>query len=470
MNVVEAFLARHTPVHTADTQWPMSVIRVAAYVSDAPLPPEIWRLATSVRCVVLRRGPDGQDEVLVLRNRHSRHALPGGRREPGEAPRETITRELMEEAGCRVGPPRRIGFMHLRHVGDIAAGHPYTAPDFFWPIYAAEAVTYDPAARPDDVYEEASEFVPVSALETLGLEPHTERFVRAAVDALQNAAASYTAPQRTVTTDSVAPPGGLIFGPDQKLLFIGDSITDCGRRGDAEGKGPHVPYGNGYVHLIRALLLARYGELGLEIVNRGISGNTVRDLDRRWEDDVIAEQPDWLSVKIGINDVWRLIANRMDAHVPLDEYEATLRRLLDRTKAATKARLILMEPYVIAPPVPGSTDEDPVGPAAAEAATGMSLEQAKATYQPLRDKGVSAGPELEACLAHFRAVMDQYRAVVRRLAAEHAAVLVRTQAAYDAALEKQPPTYWAADRVHPGAPGHAVIARAFLRAVGYGDV
>ena len=470
---MQVFLARHTPIYTAETQWPMSVIRVAAYLSAEPLPPEIVRLVTSVRCVVVRRGADGADEVLVLRNKHSRHVLPGGRREPGEAPRETIVRELMEEAGCTVGAPRRIGFMHLHHVGDVPTGHPYTAPDFFWPIYAAEALRHDPGSRPDDVYEEASEFVPVSALGTLGLEPHSERFVRAALETLRGDDASYTAArttERTVTTESVEAPGGLIFGPDQKLLFIGDSITDCGRRGNADGTGPHAPYGNGYVHLVRAFLLARYGELGLEIVNRGISGNTVRDLDRRWEQDVIAEQPDWLSVKIGINDVWRLIANRMDDHVPLEEYEATLRRLLDRTKAATKARLILMEPYVIAPPVPGSSEESPVGPAAAEAATGMSLEKAKETYQPLREKGVSAGPEYEACLAHFRAVMDQYRTVVRRLAAEHAAVLVRTQAAYDAALEKQPPAYWAADRVHPGAPGHAVIARAFLRAIGYGDV
>lgn len=91
-------------------------------------------------------------------------------------------------------------------------------------------------------------------------------------------------------------------------------------------------------------------------------------------------------------------------------------------------------------------------------------------YPQLREKGVSAGPEWDACLAHFRVVMDQYRAAVRRLAGDYAAVLVRTQAAFDDALEKQPPAYWAADRVHPGAPGHAVIARAWLRAVGYGDV
>ena len=115
----------------------------------------------------------------------------------------------------------------------------------------------------------------------------------------------------------------MIFQPHQKLLFIGDSITDCGRRQE-----PHAPYGSGYVHLARAFLLARYPELQLEIVNRGISGNTVRDLAARWEQDVIAERPDWLSVKIGINDAWRTVAGRLDEAVPLDEYERTYRRLL----------------------------------------------------------------------------------------------------------------------------------------------
>lgn len=253
-----------------------------------------------------------------------------------------------------------------------------------------------------------------------------------------------------------------IFGPHQTLLFIGDSITDCGRRGDSTDTGPHVPYGNGYVHLTRAFLLARYGALDLQIVNRGIGGNTVRDLERRWEEDAIALQPDWLSIKIGINDVWRLIARRPDEHVPLDEYAATYRRLLERARAGTGARLILMEPYVIAPPLPDG--------ATAESHTGHSLEVAQERYPRLREQGVTGGPEFEACLAHFRAVMDRYRQVVHGLAAEYAAVLVRTQAAFDDALQQQPPAFWAADRVHPGAPGHAVIARAFLRATGYGDV
>ncbi len=210
-----------------------------------------------------------------------------------------------------------------------------------------------------------------------------------------------------------------VFQPGQKLVFIGDSITDAGRRTEA-----YAPYGRGYVFFVYSFLHARYPELALTVVNQGIGGNTIRDLQARWEHDVIAEQPDWLAVKIGINDVWRRVTGRLDEAVPLDEYVTTYRALLEETRRRTAARLILMEPYVIEP--------DRADP--------------------------------------FRSLMDHYVEAVDGLAGAFDAILVRTQAAFDEALAKQPASFWASDRVHPGGPGHAVIARAFLRAVGYGDV
>lgn len=207
----------------------------------------------------------------------------------------------------------------------------------------------------------------------------------------------------------------MLFTPHQKILLIGDSITDAGRRDRA------VPYGDGYVSMVRSFILARYPELALTFVNRGVNGDTTRNLDARWERDVIAERPDWLSVMIGINDVWRGFGGNPHEAVPLPEYEATLRRLLDRARDATGARLILMEPYMIEPD----------------------------RAQPMRRQ------------------MDQYGEVVRRLAAEHNAVLVRVQAAFDAALASTTPADWADDQIHPNGPGHAVIALAFLRAIGF---
>lgn len=206
----------------------------------------------------------------------------------------------------------------------------------------------------------------------------------------------------------------LIFRSDQKAVLIGDSITDCDRR------DIHTPYGNGYVYLVYLWLNASHPELRLAIVNKGISGNTTRDLVARWERDVIAEQPDWLSIQIGVNDVWRLMEGLMGEAVPLEEFERNYRELLDRTRADSHARLILVEPFVVE-----SNPDDP-----------------------------------------FRAMVDGYRAVVRQMAQDYEALLVKTQDAFDQGLKHQPAGYWAWDRVHPTDIGHALIAREFLGVCG----
>lgn len=205
----------------------------------------------------------------------------------------------------------------------------------------------------------------------------------------------------------------MMFEKGQKVVFIGDSITDCGRR-DAE-----APYGNGYMSLVRSLVTARYPELGLHWENRGIGGDTVRHLDARWQQDVIAEQPDWLSVKIGINDVWRAFGTNAHEAVPIEEYEETYRRLLRQAVDTTGCRLIVAEPYIIEP-----DHADPM-----------------------------------------RLQMDAFGKVARKLGGEFGAVNVRTQEAFDTVLATTSPHEWADDRVHPGQPGHAVIAIAFLRAL-----
>src|SRR4051794_38134533 len=83
-----------------------------------------------------------------------------------------------------------------------------------------------------------------------------------------------------------------------RLLFIGDSITDCGREADAE------KVGHGYVRLVRDWLLARDAANCPQVINMGTSGNKIPDLLRRWDRDVIGQNPDVLSIMIGINDVW----------------------------------------------------------------------------------------------------------------------------------------------------------------------
>lgn len=207
----------------------------------------------------------------------------------------------------------------------------------------------------------------------------------------------------------------MIFEPRQRIVFIGDSITDCGRR------DVNAPYGDGYMNLVRSFVTARRPELDLSWVNRGVSGDTVRDLAKRWDSDAIGVRPDWLSVMIGINDIWRAYSPGSEADaVPIDEYEATLRDLLRAVVDATDCRLILADPYFIEP--------DPAQPQ--------------------------------------RADTDRYCDVVGDLAAEFGALHVRTQQAFNSVLAGTRPEDWADDQVHPNLPGHAVIAQAYLDVIG----
>jgi lysophospholipase L1-like esterase len=207
----------------------------------------------------------------------------------------------------------------------------------------------------------------------------------------------------------------MLFEHHQRIVFIGDSITDSDRGGAA------APYGDGYVSMVRNFMLARYPEYNLTFLNQGVGADTVRNLAARWERDVIAERPDWLSVMIGINDVWRHFAYNVQEAVPLEEYRVTLHRLLQRAREATGAHLILMQPFMIEP-----NHQNPM-----------------------------------------RQLMDVYGSTVELIAKDYDAPLVRTQAAFDAVLASTQPSLWAPDQIHPGGPGHAVIANAFLKTIGF---
>jgi len=209
--------------------------------------------------------------------------------------------------------------------------------------------------------------------------------------------------------------------PNSKLLMIGDSITDWSRARPV-GEAIFDSLGTGYVGLVNAFLSAAHPEHRIRVVNMGVSGNTVLDLAERWNMDVEALNPDWLSIMIGINDVWRQFDSRLQTEnlVTPDEFVETLDSLICRTLPRLKG-LILMTPYFIE-----ANRADPM-----------------------------------------RAAMDQYGEAVRRLAETHGAILVDTQAAFDAVLGELHPMAIAVDRIHPNLTGHMVLSRAFLQALGY---
>lgn len=214
----------------------------------------------------------------------------------------------------------------------------------------------------------------------------------------------------------------MLIASSSKFVLIGDSITDAGRDPSGEATPWGAPgHGRGYVGLVEAWIGATRPQDRIRLVNRGTSGNTVRDLKARWQTDVLDLKPDWLSVMIGINDVWRQFDTplRTELHVPLDEYARTLEELVARTRPGVRG-LVLATPFVIEP------------------------NRADA----------------------MRKMMDAYGAVVRDLAKKHDARFVDVQAAFDEVLAHTHPMTLAWDRIHPNTTGHMIIARAFLKTLG----
>jgi lysophospholipase L1-like esterase len=197
------------------------------------------------------------------------------------------------------------------------------------------------------------------------------------------------------------------FANGTRVLFQGDSITDGNRGRSAD---PNHILGHGYAFIIAARHGAAFPEHKLDFANRGVSGNTVLDLEKRWAKDTLALKPDLLSVMIGVNDQSR--------NVTLEAYEATYDKLLIDARAQNpKLKLVLMEPFVRHPgkPVP---------------------------------EGIVAR-----------------QAIVAKLAQKHGAALVKLQKLFDDAAAKTADDYWVWDSVHPTYRGHQLLADEWERVV-----
>jgi len=202
-----------------------------------------------------------------------------------------------------------------------------------------------------------------------------------------------------VITESSAP-------TSTRLVAIGDSVTDCGR-----DRTDPAALGRGWVARLAEALDADTWT----VVNRGISGNRVPDLQARWQSDALDEHPDVLAIMIGINDTWR----RYDRDDPTsaEAFEAGYRDLLEQTRG-TVGRVVLIEPLL----------------------TPVRAEQ-----------------------WIWREDLDPKIAVVRRLAQEFGCALVPTDGVFNAHAATRPLGDLAADGVHPTPAGHALIRDTVLR-------
>lgn len=123
-----------------------------------------------------------------------------------------------------------------------------------------------------------------------------------------------------------------------KILFYGDSITDCG------GYKQDVKTTGGYTKFTAQLL----GD-GHEYFNHGISGNTTKDLLNRYQKDVKDINPDILTLLIGINDVWRAFDS--GRYTEPKQVGENISKLLDDLKSdCPNCKIIVLEPFLLPAP------------------------------------------------------------------------------------------------------------------------
>jgi lysophospholipase L1-like esterase len=208
----------------------------------------------------------------------------------------------------------------------------------------------------------------------------------------------------------------MLIDANDRILFTGDSITDCDRVRDNPG---HL--GFGYAAFTAAHLQARLAAPQLKIFNRGISGNRVRDLLQRVEPDLLALKPTVVSILIGINDTWRYYDSKDKTEA--SAFERDYRAVLEKITSQLQARIVLLEPFLLHVPADRHTWREDLNPK-----------------------------------------ID----VTRKLAAEFGAELLPLDGLFAQAATQAPAAYWAADGVHPSAAGHALIAETWLENAGLG--
>lgn len=205
-----------------------------------------------------------------------------------------------------------------------------------------------------------------------------------------------------------------------KVLFQGDSITDAGRSREADAN-----VGRGYPHLVKAQM--GFNEpLKYNFINRGISGNRIVDVYARIKLDIINLAPDFMSILIGVNDVWHEFSrqNGVDA----DKFEKIYCMLIEEIKQALPdVKLLIIEPFALR----GS-------------ATEATLEDGSEKY----DK--------------FRYETEKRAQAARRVAEKYQLDFMPLQQKLDEMAEKTCPEFWLSDGVHPTEAGHALIAQLWM--------
>ena len=217
----------------------------------------------------------------------------------------------------------------------------------------------------------------------------------------------------------------------QRILFIGDSVTDGGWGRSAGYAQPsaernlkdlnHI-YGHSYMMLCAAHFESICPERGFVFMNRGISGDDLTRIEARWDNDMLALQPDVLSVLVGINDTYYHVQQHAGEEFDFAGWESRYRALLGRALAQNPdLKIILGTPFIARVGKNGAAE---------------NYEQCSRTVNRLAETVVRIA-------ADFGAAVLRYDEMFARQAAEHPTV---------------PASHWIWDGIHPTAAGHRLMA------------
>lgn len=196
-----------------------------------------------------------------------------------------------------------------------------------------------------------------------------------------------------------------------RIVFFGDSITDCDRdRNDIKSLG------NGYVKVLADKLRPIYPDMDIDLINKGVSGNEVCDLLARVNRDVIDLQPDAVVIMIGINNVIHKF--KYGKELDFKQFERDLVALITALKEAGIV-VIFLEPFLL----------------------------------PAPDK------------KRMRPVFNKELEIIHRICVEMCDEFVAYDEMFNGLCETMPYTMYSEDGVHPTYKGSNLIANTSIKAI-----